>query len=266
MKTSYITSLGLASLLTSGLALSTPAVTTNNTINPTEKQKIEGVVHDYVIQNPEVIIQSLQGYQQKQIAEQTQKFQKIQESSPKYANQLFHQATDPVAGNPNGAITIVEFFDYQCPHCIDMSATLEDAIKSNPNLRVVLKEFPIRGQMSELATRAALAAQKQGKYLEMHRALMESKTEPLTENVIYDLAKSSGLNVDKLKADMKDKSVDQQIKTNYQLAKDLQLMFTPVLFIAKSNITTAAKSGDIAFIPGQVSPAQLSDVLKKIGG
>jgi protein-disulfide isomerase len=102
--------------------------------------------------------------------------------------------------------------------------------------------------MSDLSARATLAAQKQGKYFELHKALMESKTEPLTEQVIYDLAKTVGLNVDKLKADMKDKTVDQQIKVNYELAKNLQIMFTRVLFIA-----------------GRVSVEQVNDVLKKIG-
>jgi len=255
----------VSSLLVSAIAFSAQTFAANNTMNPTQEKQVEGVVRDFITKNPEVVIQSLQGYQQKQIADQTKKFEKIQENSPKYANQLFHQASDPVGGNSNGAVTVVEFFDYQCPHCIDMTATLESLIKSNPNMRVVLKEFPIRGAMSELATRAALAAQKQGKYFEMHTALMGSKTEPLTESIIYDLAKSVSLDVDKLKTDMKDKSIDQQIKTNYELAKNLEIMFTPVLFIAKSNVTPSAKSTEIAFIPGQVSSAQLADVLSKMG-
>jgi protein-disulfide isomerase len=250
MKTNQLINLVLAFALTSSVAIGAPtSKTSNDSANSLQKKQVESIVHDYVIQNPEIIIQSLQGYQQKQIAEQTQKFEKIQQNAPKFANQLFHQSTDPVAGNPNGAITLVEFFDYQCPHCIDMTATLDGLIKANPNLRVVLKEFPIRGAMSELATRSALAAQKQ-----------------LTENTIYDLAKEAGLNVDQLKIDMKSKAVDQQIKNNYQLAKDLEIMFTPVLFIAKSNVTTNTKPEEIIFIPGQVSAAQLTSALKKISG
>lgn len=263
MKMHKIIGIGLACLLASGI---TSAQTSSGTANPAQKTQLENVIHDYIMKNPEVIIQSLQGYQQKQIAEQTQKFQKIQENAPKFANQLFHQTMDPTAGNPAGAITIVEFFDYQCPHCIDMTATLDAILKANPNIKVVLKEFPIRGPMSDLATRAALAANKQGKYFPFHLALMSSKTEPLTENAIYDLAKTTGLNVDQLKKDMKDPSIDQQIKTNYQLAKDLEIMFTPVFFIAKSDVTTSAKPDSIIFIPGQVSAAQLTDVIKKIGG
>ncbi len=263
MKMNQMMSAGLACLLASGaISAQTPA----DTASSLQKKQIETIVHDYIIQNPEIVIQSLQGYQQKQIAEQSQKFKKIQESSPKFASELFHQASDPVAGNPKGTVTIVEFFDYQCPHCIDMTATLENLIKTHPNVKVVFKEFPIRGPMSEIATRAALAAQKQGKYFDLHLAMMNSKTEPLTENIIYDLAKTAGLNVDQLKKDMKDKSVDDQIKTNYTLAKNLEIMFTPVFFIAKSDVSNTSKPEKIAFIPGQVSAPQLTEVVEKIGG
>ncbi len=262
MKMNQMITLGLACLLTSGAAISAPT----DTVSPAQKKQIEGVVRDYIMQNPEIMIQSLQGYQQKQIADQSKKFESIQKNAPKFANELFHQTTDPVAGNPKGAVTVVEFFDYQCPHCIDMTATLDSVLKTNPNVRVVLKEFPIRGPMSEVATRAALAANMQGKYFPFHLALMSSKTEPLTESAIYDIAKSAGLNVDQLKIGMKSKAVDQQIKTNYQLAKNLEIMFTPVFFIAKSDVSTSTKPEAIAFIPGQITAAQLNDVLKKIGG
>jgi protein-disulfide isomerase len=264
MKINPVASIVLASLLASGAVFGASAA--SSTATPVQKKQTEEVVHDYIIKNPEVLVQSLQGYQQKQMMEQTQKFKQIQQNSSKFASQLFHQTTDPTAGNPTGAVTLVEFFDYQCPHCIDMTKTIDETIKANPQVRVIFKEFPIRGAMSELATRAALAAQKQGKYFPLHLALMSSKTEPLTEDIIYDTAKTAGLNVDKLKVDMKDKSVDQQIKTNYQLAKDLEIMFTPVLFIAKSNVTNNAKSDAIMFVPGEVSSAQLTEVIKKIGG
>ena len=87
----------IASIVLATIAFSTHAFAANNTMSPTQEKQVQGVVHDFIIKNPEVVIQSLQGYQQKQIADQTKKFEKIQESSPKYANQLFHQASDPVA-------------------------------------------------------------------------------------------------------------------------------------------------------------------------
>jgi len=214
-------------------------------------------IHDYIINNPEVVVQSLQSYQQKQM-EQTQKsFEDIQKEAPKYADKLFNQTTDPTGGNPQGKVTLVEFFDYQCPHCIDMVPIVESLMKTNPQLKVIYKEFPIRGPMSDFSARAALAAQKQGKFSEFHKALMTSKVEPLTEDVVYELAKSSGLNVDQLKTDMKGTSVDNQVKSNMELAKKLRLMWTPVFFI-KGN------SANVIFIPGGVDEKQLADAINKL--
>src|SRR5437016_4513875 len=87
-------------------------------------------------------------------------------------NALFHQAHDPVAGNPNGSVTVAEFFDYQCSHCISMAPVMANIIKDNSDVRIVFKEFPIRGSISEFASRAALAANMQGKYYEFNHAIL----------------------------------------------------------------------------------------------
>lgn len=254
--------IALASLAASTIAINVPAA---DTTNPAQKKQIEGVVHDYILQNPDVVVQSLQSYQQKQM-EQTQKtFQKIQEMAPKFADRIFRQSADPIAGNPKGTVTLVEFSDYQCPHCIDMSPVVDNLIKKNSNLRVVLKEFPIRGPMSETSAKAALAAQKQGKYYEFRNALMQSKTEPLTEESIFKIAQSIGLDVNKLKTDMKDTSVAQQIKDNYKLAQDLQLIYTPVFFVAKTNVNANSGPNAVIFIPGGVGEEQLNEAITKIG-
>lgn len=258
----------LAGVILSGVFLQGTgfAANTTNNIGPAQKKQVEGIVHDYLISNPEVVVQSLEAYQRKQMDETKKTFVKIQDASPKFADRLFHQAGDPIGGNPQGKITVVEFSDYQCPHCIEMSAILDDLIKKNNNIRVVFKEFPIRGPISEMAAHAALAAQKQGKYYEFHSALMQSKTEPLTEEAIFDIAKSVGLNVDQLKTDMKDKAVDQKIQSNYDLAKEMELIWTPILFVAKSDVTNNAKADAIVFIPGRVEPAQLNKEIEKVSG
>jgi protein-disulfide isomerase len=250
-----LTGILMAGLLTVGTATGAPAPT--NTIQ--DKQ-----IRDFILNNPEVLVQSLQSYQQKQM-EQTQKsFEGIQKDAPKHADKLFRQAGDPVAGNPNGKVTLVEFFDYQCPHCIDMVPVVDNLIKSNPDLKVVYKEFPIRGPMSDFSARAALAAQKQGKYSEFHKALMTSKVEPLTQEVVFELAKNAGLNVDQLKTDMKSSAIDQQVKANMALAKDLRLMWTPVFFIAPSNVSASSGADAVIFIPGGVNEQQLAEAIKKL--
>lgn len=231
-----------------------------------QQKQIEDVVHNYLVKNPEVIVEAVQVLQQKQMQQAEKNIQKTQQVASKFADMLIRQAGDPVVGNVNGKITLVEFFDYQCPHCVEMTPIIEGLIKSNPELRIVFKEFPIRGPMSETASRAALAARIQGKYYEFHSALMRNIMEqrkPLTEEVIYKIAQSvPGLNVDKLKTDMKSETVNQQIKTTYKLAQDLQLIGTPAFFIAK---TDANQNTVFGFVPGRAELGQLQDAIKKAG-
>lgn len=175
-------------------------------------------------------------------------------------NSLFHQANDPVAGNPKGGVTIVEFFDYQCSHCVDMAPVVQSIIRSNWNVRVVFKEFPIRGPMSDFAARAALAANKQGKYYDFNHALMLAN-QPLTEESIMTIAKDVGLNVEKLKKDMDSASIKNQIRANDKLAESLKITGTPAFFIGKTN---AASMNDVKFILGGMSQSQMQELIDNI--
>lgn len=233
----------------------------NNSVSPAERTKIEEVVHQYLISKPEVIVEAMQILQNKQFEQAKQAVQKTQQDAPHFAAQLLHQANDPVAGNANGKITVVEFFDYQCPHCVDMAPVLDDITKTNPNVRVVYKEWPIRGPVSEFASRAALAANKQGKYLEFHHAVLAAATQPLTQEAILAIAQKVGLNVDQLKKDMNDAEINNQLKANMQLAQDLKLFGTPAIFIAQ----TDAKNGEITYAPGEMTQAQLKEAVDKSG-
>jgi len=263
MKVKQIAAVVISTALVSPAIYAATNQTTTN-VSPAEQQRIEKVVHNYLVKNPEVVIESLQVFQQKQMDQARKSVEKTQEAAPQFADRLFKQTTDPVIGNPNGAVTIVEFFDYQCPHCVEMTPIIEGLIKANPNLRIVLKEFPIRGPISEFASKAALAAQMQGKYFEFHKGIMNSK-EKLTEDNILKIAQAAGLDVNKLKEDMKSNAVEQIIKTNYKLAQQLGLMGTPAFFIAKSTVTNKAAPTAVAFIPGQVDQAQLQAAIETIG-
>jgi protein-disulfide isomerase len=133
-------------------------------VSPAERAKIEEVVHQYLIQKPEVLVEALQVLQAKQSQQAERTVKETQKIAAAYADPLFHQENDPIGGNPNGKVTIVEFFDYQCPHCVDMAPIIDSIVKANPDVRVVYKEFPVRGPLSKLAASAALAANQQGKY------------------------------------------------------------------------------------------------------
>ena len=170
---------------------------------------------------------------------------------------LFHNQADPIGGNPHGAITIVEFFDYQCSHCMDMVPVVDAIVKANHDVRIVYKDFPIRGPMSELAAKAALAAAKQGKYVALNHAMFMSN-QPLSEQHIMALAENAGINIHKLKNDMKDKSIDAQLKANYRLAENLKLLGTPAFFIGKTN---TRDGNSINFLFGSMTQTQLQDAV-----
>lgn len=174
-------------------------------------------------------------------------------------NSLLHTKSDPVAGNPNGKVTVVEFFDYQCSHCVNMSSTIQGIIKSNPSVRFVFKEFPIRGPMSELASRAALAANKQGKYYEFSHALLTSSSS-ISDSTINDIAKSVGLNMTTFKKDMNSKGIRTELQANYNLARDLGINGTPAFFVGK---TDATSSSQLNFVLGEMSQYELQDAISK---
>lgn len=174
-------------------------------------------------------------------------------------NTLFRHAGDPVAGNPRGGVTVVEFFDYQCGHCVAMAPTMNAIISANPNVRVVYKEFPIRGAVSDFAARAALAANKQGKYRAFSHALLTT-SQPLNPDYILDVAKSVGLNVEKLKKDMRSSSVTNDIRTTYKLADEYNINGTPAFIIGKTN---AQSSNDVNMVLGEMSQSELQDAINK---
>ncbi|HZD54365.1 MAG TPA: DsbA family protein [Woeseiaceae bacterium] len=145
---------------------------------------------------------------------------------------LFADPMSPVGGNPEGAVTLVEFFDYNCPYCRRAAPTLEALKAKDPDLRIVYKEFPILGEGSAFAARAALAADRQGRYEEFHNALMKSPSR-VSEQVVMEIAAQSELDVDRLRLDMNDPEIAQAIRRNLDLARTLRLTGTPGFVVGK---------------------------------
>ena len=160
------------------------------------------------------------------------------------ADALLRDAADPVRGNASGAITIVEFFDARCSYCRAMHQTLEEMLRRNRDVRLVLKDMPILGPNSVLASRAMLAAQRQGKYLPLHDALMRLREE-VNEAVLRREAERLGLDWPRLRREMDDPAIARKIEANLGLARALDIQGTPALVI-----------GDI-IIPGAMELAQL---------
>lgn len=157
---------------------------------------------------------------------------------------LFDNPEDAVRGNPRGDVSIVEFFDVRCPYCKRLHEDMAELLNRDRNVRVVMKEIPILGPASVAAARALLAAQRQGKYAQLHDVLMRSRGEP-TEAMIRAEAQRLGLDVPRLLREMQDPAIQRRLDANLALARSLQIEGTPALVI-----------GD-ALIPGAVPLAQL---------
>ena len=165
---------------------------------------------------------------------------------------LLNDPSSPVIGNPHASVAVIEFFDYACPYCKAAEPRLEALLKSDKGTKLVLKEFPILTPESMIATKAALASVKQGKYVQFHNALMNYKG-PLESSLIFDTAKEVGLDVGRLRKDMASPEITDEILANFNLARSLRIFQTPG-FIVGNHILTGA-SADIDF-PKAVAAAR----------
>src|SRR5690349_6321359 len=149
------------------LAQQTPALMTPAPPAPTDE--FGAKVRAYLLAHPEVIMEAVQELRQRQEAAQAEA---AKAAIAAHRDEIFRDPSSPVAGNPVGDVTLVEFFDYNCPYCRKVAPDIWALPGADPGLRLVYKEFAILGPTSEFAARVTLAAQRQGRYLPVHQALM----------------------------------------------------------------------------------------------
>jgi len=190
------------------------------------KDEINTMIHDYIMNNPQVLMQSVEEYQKKSVEDR--------------AAQASKDVNSPEAGNPKGDVTVVEFFDYNCHYCKGAFPAVQSLIEKDKKVRVVFKEFPILGPTSGTAAKWALAAQKQKKYFEFHAAMMNNK-EPISDELLARVAKNVGMDVDKAKEYVASPDAMIEITKNRKLAEQLDLNGTPA-FIIGGNISRGAIS------------------------
>ncbi len=248
-----------------GFALAPAMAADNTSFTPEQTKAIQTIVHDYLVNQPQVLIEASEALQKQEMAKAEQNAQSAIQTN---ATQLFADPMSPVAGNPNGSVTIVEFFDYQCPHCKDMTAIIEQLISSDKNVRVVFKELPIFGANSRFASTAALAVSKINPkaYLKFHNALMAASN-PLNQDKVLKIAKDSGIDVNALKKAMDDKAINDQIEENFKLAQKMGIMGTPSFVIAKWNVgktDNQLNSDNTSFIPGATTLDKLKETIGKL--
>ncbi len=243
-------SLPIAVALTVGILLTMAPARAAEDLTAHQKQQIEELVRELLIKNPEILIEALEAYQRREKAESQAK---ARQALVDNREQIYNDPASPVGGNPNGDVTLVEFFDYQCGYCKSVVDRVAGAVAKDENVRWVFKEFPILGPVSVYASRAALAAHRQGKYQEFHLAMMRSRGK-LTEKKVLRFAARAGLDVARLEADMKTPEIAALIERNMALAEALSIRGTPAFVI-----------GDV-LVPGAIDAATLNRLIAAARG
>ncbi|MGB3409347.1 MAG: DsbA family protein [Jannaschia sp.] len=194
-----------------------------------------------ILENPDIVMEAvaiLQARDEEAAAEQAR------DTLSERRSQLERDPNAPVLGNPDGDVTVVEFFDYNCPYCRRAGEQVSAMLAADDNVRVVYREWPILGEGSTFAARAALASRAQDKYAEFHEALMGARGR-VDETSVMQIAAGLGIDVTQLRRDMDDPSVQDHIDTTMALAQSLGFSGTPSFVIGE------------ALAPGLVDAEQL---------
>ena len=198
-------------------------------------ERIERIIRDYLINKPEILVEMANKLDKRQADEQSVQQQKAISQN---ADAIFRSPGTPVAGNPNGDVSIVEFFDYNCPYCRRSLPEVLKLISEDRKVRPVLKEFPILSDDSAAAAKLALAANKQGKYFEMYQKLF-SEPGKADKDKALRIAKELGLDIDQLQKDADNPDIKKALDESKELAQKLDLKGTPMFLIGDRVIAGA---------------------------
>lgn len=200
-----------------------------------QKKALGEIIKDYLVKNPEIMFEV-----QRALDEKTQKEQdaKLKAFLDENAKSIYRSPGSAVAGNPDGDITVVEFFDFNCGYCKHGLPEVQKLIQDDKNVRFVFKELPILSKGSEEAAKVALAAKRQGKYWEFHQALLGSKGQA-NEASALKVAESLGLDMNKIKADMASDEVKNELLAEMKLAKAMGVNGTPHFLVGNKAIPGA---------------------------
>jgi protein-disulfide isomerase len=227
-----------------GLLLGLPGLASAAEFTAAQRAEIVAIVRDALKQDPSILRDAVAALQ----ADEGEQSRAATRAAIATAGDALVRPDDPVAGNPKGDVTIVEFFDTRCPYCRKMEPVMTQFLAQDHNVRLVYKDLPILGPPSVLGTKALLAAQKQGAYEKLRDAVMQLPPDT-TLPMIQTEAKKLGLDWPRLSHDMDDPAVQQRIEANLKLAHVLGIQGTPALVIG----------GDL--VPGALDLADLQKVV-----
>ena len=191
------------------------------------KAEVEAIIKEYITNNPEVILDSVESYgrQQQEMAQGDR-----QKAVDENIDWILENDDLPVAGNPNGSVTVVEFYDYNCGYCKKALSDVTTLIEDEKDVKVIFMEMPILGRTSELAARWALAAADQDAFLPYHIALMQNSG-PITEDVLERIARNNNLDIAAMRKYAESDEADRLISEKSAKAAAMGISGTPAFII-----------------------------------
>jgi protein-disulfide isomerase len=222
------------------LALGLPAAShAQQSFSGAQRGEIEKIIKDYLVANPEILEEMSAELAKRQSVAEAEKHRSAVQRN---ADTIFNSPRGVVLGNPTGDVTFVEFFDYNCGYCKRAMHDMLSLLKSDPKLRVVLKEFPVLGQGSVEAAQVAVAVRIQDptgkKYLDFHQRLLNARGQADKAKAMA-AAKEAGLDMARLEKDLASPEVNATLKENFKLAEDMGLNGTPSYVIGKDVVVGA---------------------------
>ena len=251
MRKSITASILAMAIAASTVAMPLGAIAAEDQFNDAQKNELHNIIREYLLANPQILNEMIEKLQ---VAEREKQEEQSKAAIASNADKIFRNPNDIVVGNPEGNVTVVEFFDYNCGYCKRSMADVLRLTEEDKDVRVVMKEFPILSEGSVIAAHAALAARAQNKYWELHLALMGAQGGVDSLEKVLQIAGETGLDVEKLKADIEASRAehDKIIEETHNLAQELGINGTPAFVI------------DGTLVPGAAPYEQLADSVKGI--
>ena len=192
------------------------------------EQQIENIIKKYILENPEILIESLEKFTANQKEKEKKSFVNILNNF--YDTKVYESL--PRIGNIDSKLIIIEFVDYNCGYCKKTLSTISKLMKNFDNIQIVFIDYPILSESSEIAARASLAANEQNAYFEYHSILLNN-TKSINENILYKIAKELSLDIEKFKKDISSEKIKNNIIKNIKFANSLKIRGTPTFIIGK---------------------------------
>jgi len=197
-------------------------------LKATDHATLNSIIEDFIRNNPEIVRDTLIALAAREEAERKQTgLAKVRDDQG-----------DPVMGNANGTITLYEFSDYNCGYCKRVFEPIQQLVRDNPDVRLVIKEFPILSQSSLVAAKAAIAAEMQGKFGDYHIAMMTYRGQ-ITDAVVMRMATQAGVDIERLKSDMESPKTMAIIQRTREAAAALEINGTPGLVVGDTVVPGA---------------------------